>query len=104
MARRIGITRAALLFYALLPLRLGLRPLPETRRAFYWASKIKPWSMAEIFIVGVAVALVKIGGMASVSLGPAFWELTIIAVIVALETASLSEKTIWRMLEHQATS
>ncbi len=100
----IPITRAVLLFYALLPLRLGLRPPPEARRAFFWAAKIKPWSMAEIFIVGVAVALVKIGGLATVSLGPAFWELTIIAVIVALETASLSEKTIWRMLEHQATS
>ena len=100
----IPITRAALLAYALLPLRLGLRLLPEARRAFLWACRIRPWSMAEIFIVGVAVALVKIGGMATVSLGPAFWELTIIALIVALETASLSEKTIWRMLEHQAKS
>lgn len=100
----IPIARATLLAYALLPLRLGLRLLPEARRAFLWASRLRPWSMAEIFIVGVAVALVKIGGMATVSLGPAFWELTIIALIVALETASLSEKTIWRMLEYQARS
>ena len=100
----IPIARAALLAYALLPLRLGLRLLPEARRAFLWANRLRPWSMAEIFIVGVAVALVKIGGMASVTLGPAFWELTIIAIIVAFETASLSEKTVWRMLEYQAKS
>jgi paraquat-inducible protein A len=60
--------------------------------------------MAEVFIVGVAVALVKIGGMATVSLGPAFWELSIIVLIVALEIGSLSEKTVWRMLEHHRTS
>jgi paraquat-inducible protein A len=62
------------------------------------------WSMAEVFIIGVVVALVKIGGMATVSFGPAFWELSIIAVIVALEAASLSEQTIWRMLEQHQTS
>jgi hypothetical protein len=42
--------------------------------------------------------------MATVSFGPAFWELSIIAVIVALEAASLSEQTIWRMLEQHQTS
>ena len=100
----IPITRAALLTYALLPMRLGLRLLPAARRMFYWSGLLRPWSMAEVFIVGVVVALVKIGGMATVALGPAFWELSIIALIVALESASLSEKTVWRMLEHHPTS
>ena len=95
----IPITRAVLIAYALLPLRLGLRLLPGTREAFYWSGRLRPWSMAEVFIVGVVVALVKIGGMATVSFGPAFWELSIIALVVALEAASLSEKTVWRMLE-----
>ena len=48
--------------------------------------------------------LVKIGGMATVSLGPAFWELTLIVLIVALESTSLCEKTIWRMLETRSRS
>ncbi len=100
----IPMTRAVLLTYALLPMRLGFRPLPETRQVFYWACQLRPWSMAEVFIVGVVVALVKIGSMATVSLGPAFWELSIIALIVALEIASLSEKTVWRLLEHRTTS
>jgi paraquat-inducible protein A len=95
----IPIARAVLIFYALLPLRLGLRLLPSARRAFYWSSRLRPWSMAEVFIVGVVVALVKIGGMATVAFGPAFWQLSIIALVVALEAASLSEKTVWRMLE-----
>jgi paraquat-inducible protein A len=100
----IPIVRALLLAYALLPMRLGLPLLPGAQRAFYWSGRLRPWSMAEVFIVGVAVALVKIGGMATVSLGPAFWELSIIVLIVALEIGSLSEKTVWRMLEHHRTS
>jgi paraquat-inducible protein A len=100
----IPISRAVLVAYALLPMRLGLRLLPWARRAFYWSGRLRPWSMAEVFIIGVVVALVKIGGMATVSFGPAFWELSIIAVIVALEAASLSEQTIWRMLEQHQTS
>ena len=100
----IPIARASLLAYALLPMRLGLALLPGAKRAFYWSGRLRPWSMAEVFIVGVAVALVKIGGMATVSFGPAFWELSIIALVVALEAASLSEKTVWRMLEQHRTS
>jgi paraquat-inducible protein A len=52
----------------------------------------------------VVVALVKIGGMASVVLGPAFWELTLIVAVVALEASSLCEKTVWRTLETAARS
>lgn len=100
----IPIARASLLAYAVLPMRLGLPLLPAAKRAFYWSGRLRPWSMAEVFIVGVAVALVKIGGMATVSLGPAFWELSIIVLIVALEIGSLSEKTVWRMLEQYRTS
>ncbi len=95
----IPIARAVLITYALLPLRLGLQLLPRARGAFYWSERLRPWSMAEVFIVGVVVALVKIGGMATVTFGPAFWQLSIIALVVALEAASLSEKTVWRMLE-----
>jgi paraquat-inducible protein A len=95
----IPVLRAALLYYALLPLRLDLRALPYAQRAFRLASELRPWSMAEVFIIGVIVALVKIGGMADVMLGPAFWELTLIVGVVALEASSLCEKTIWRILE-----
>ncbi len=100
----LPVVRAAALGWALLPLRLGRPALPGAKRAFRLASELKPWSMAEVFIIGVVVALVKIGGMATVGLGPAFWELTLIVLIVALESTSLCEKTVWRMLETRSRS
>lgn len=100
----LPLTRAFALTYALLPVRLGHRPRKGAKKAFRIASHLKPWSMAEVFTVGVVVALVKIGGLAKVGLGPAFWELIFIVLIVALEMASLSEKTIWRMIDQKSRS
>jgi paraquat-inducible protein A len=95
----VPVTRAGALAYALVPLRLGRRLLPGTRAAFHLATELRPWSMAEVFIVGVVVALIKIGGMATVVLGTGFWEMTLIVVIVILEGSSMCEKTIWRMID-----
>jgi len=95
----VPLLRAAALVYAIAPLRLGRPLLPGARHAFHFASELRPWSMADIFIVGVAVALVKIGGMATVTFGPAFWMLVLVILIVILESTSLCEKTLWRTLE-----
>jgi paraquat-inducible protein A len=100
----IPVFRAVLLVYALLPIRLGRKILPDGRQAFHFACALRPWSMAEVFIIGVIVALVKLGSVASVTLGPAFWELTIIVLIVIIEAAGLNEKTVWRTIEQHSTS
>ncbi len=95
----IPLIRALALTYVILPLRLGRPPAPGATGAFRLAGALKPWSMAEIFIIGVVVALVKVAGMASVTLGPAFWALAFIVLLVVLEGASLCEWSIWRTLE-----
>ena len=63
------------------------------------AAHLKPWAMAEVFLIGVVVALVKIGGMATVDLGPAFWAMAGLVVLVVYEGASLCEWSIWQTLE-----
>ncbi len=100
----LPVARATLLLYTLLPLRLALPAFPLAKRAFRLASELRPWCMAEVFIIGVAVALVKIGAMATVSFGPAFWELTLILVIVIAESGNSGDKTLWRMLEKRIPS
>lgn len=59
--------------------------------------------MAEVFLIGVVVALVKIGGMATINLGPAFWALAGLVVLVVYEGASLSEWSIWQKLDQART-
>lgn len=95
----IPLIRAGALAYVILPLRLGRAPAPGAKAAFRLAGRLKPWAMAEIFIIGVAVALVKVAGMASVTLGPAFWALALLVLLVIFEGASLCEWSIWRTLE-----
>jgi paraquat-inducible protein A len=95
----IPTLRAVALAYVILPLRLGRSPAPGAADALRLASQLKPWSMAEIFIIGVIVALVKVAGMASVTLGPAFWALLFIVALVVIESASLCEWSLWRTLD-----
>ena len=95
----IPLLRATALAYVLLPLILHRPPPPRAERIFRLARELKPWAMAEIFVVGVVVALVKIGGMASIGLGPAFWALVALVALVIYEGASLSEWTVWRAIE-----
>ncbi len=100
----IPLIRASALAYTLLPLRLGRVPPRGAARAFRLAARLKPWAMAEIFILGVVVALVKVGGMASITLGPAFWAMAGLVLLVVYEGASLCERTIWLMLERARPS
>lgn len=95
----IPLIRALALAYVILPLRLGNPPAPGANSAFRLAARLKPWSMAEIFIIGVVVALVKVAGMASITLGPAFWALAFLVLLVVVEGTSLCEWSIWRTLE-----
>lgn len=95
----IPLVRALALAYVILPLRLARRPAPGAAAAFRLADRLKPWSMAEIFIIGVVVALVKVAGMASITLGPAFWALAFLVLLVVVEGTSLCNWSVWRTLE-----
>ena len=94
----IPLTRAAALLYVLVPIRLGAAPPAGARAAFRLAVELRPWSMVEIFIIGVVVALVKVAGLASVSLGAAFWIFVCLAGVAFYEDAALCRRSVWRML------
>lgn len=100
----IPILRASALGYTILPLRLGRRPAPGAARAFRLAARLRPWAMAEVFIIGVVVALVKVAGMASITLGPAFWAMTFLVLLVIFEGTSLDEWSVWQALDRNRPS
>lgn len=43
------------------------------KHVYFWVKLLLPWSMAEIFLVGTLVSLIKISSMADVSTGLSFW-------------------------------
>ena len=63
-----------------------------------WRTGCRPWSMAEIFVIGVAVALVKVSGLASVTLGPAFWSFVLLGVVALMEDAVLCRRSVWDLI------
>lgn len=94
----LPITRLGLLCYVTLPLVLGRRAWPGARWSLRLNSRLRPWAMAEIFMVGVAVAMVKVADLAHLEFGPAFWAFAAVAVLVAFKDALTCERTLWRMI------
>ncbi|MEM1360285.1 MAG: paraquat-inducible protein A [Pseudomonadota bacterium] len=94
----LPVLRLCALIYAVGPLLVGKPALSSAAPAFRLASQLKPWSMAEIFMIGVSVALVKMAGIATIGFGPAFWAFGMLVVLVAAMDASMCERTIWRLL------
>lgn len=93
------VVRASLIVYTLWPLSRGRAPYPHAARAFRLSEEMRPWSMAEIFVIGTTVALVKIAGLANVHLGPAFWAFCVMIVVVALSDRFTSGATVWEAIE-----
>lgn len=99
----LPLLRFGLLTYVFAPMAIGTRPAPHAAPAFRLAEAIKPWAMAEVFIVGVAVALVKLAGLAKVSIGPAFWAFVGLLIIVILSDTVMCRLTVWQTLERRKT-
>jgi len=99
----LPLLRLAAIIYAVFPLATGTPPTRGAQRAFGLAEELRPWSMAEIFIVGVAVALVKVAGLATITFGPAFWAFTILVVLTAFQDTLICRYSIWRALDTSRT-
>lgn len=101
MAMIVGlpVLRAFLLVYTLSPLAQGQAPYRHAALAFRWSELLRPWSMAEIFVIGTAVALVKVAGLASVHLGPAFWAFCALILVNLASRGFMCQTTIWDAIE-----
>lgn len=100
----LPVTRFLALLYVLGPMAFGWHPARHAHAAFHIAEALRPWAMAEVFIVGVAVALVKVAGLAHVSLGPAFWALIALVIVTVLKDNFMSRVTVWKTLEARRPS
>ena len=58
-----------------------------------------PWSMVEVFAIGVIVSLVKIIHLAHVEIGLAFWAYVTFGFCFTATMASIDRLTLWRAIE-----
>jgi paraquat-inducible protein A len=60
---------------------------------------LSPWSMVEVFVIGVLVSLVKIAAMATVVLGISFWAYVGFAICLTASLSSLDRLQMWHEIE-----
>ena len=95
----IPVARFLAIVYTLWPLVRRRPPFAHARPVFRLAETLRPWAMAEIFIVGVTVALVKVAGLATISVGPAFWAFVGLVIVTVIHDNFMCRHTVWKSLE-----
>ncbi len=74
---------------------LGGRPLPASRSAARALAHLQPWMMADVFLIGTLVSLIKIVGLAQIALGPAFWAFGAFALLLLATNQSVDRDWLW---------
>ncbi|WP_233233899.1 paraquat-inducible protein A [Bordetella sp. LUAb4] len=83
------------MLYLLLPLKFNL-VAPRRHLAYRTLQLARPWSMTEVLIVGVLVALVKLVHIASVVPGIGLWALGAAMISLAAMAAAFDPRSVWR--------
>jgi len=106
----VGITTLLLpaaelgiMLYLLLPLRRNLIPpgMPLFMRIL---QHIRPWSMVEVFMLGILVSLVKLTSSSTIIPGVALWSFGGLTFMLAAMASSFNSRDIWAYLEITVTT
>jgi paraquat-inducible protein A len=92
------LARVLCMLFVLIGLHLK-RPPAELRTIFAWVEHLRPWSMVEIYLLGLFVAYVRLSGMSTVDLGPAIYALGALMVIMVLADYTLDEQAVWEAMD-----
>ena len=84
----------ASLVYVLWPIKRGYH-LPAARSAFRLALILRPWSMTEIFLLGILVSVFKLAKMATIIPGTALFAFLALVFVLASVSACLDPHTVW---------
>ncbi len=76
------------------------RPPRHLRRVFALAEKLRPWSMIEVFVLGVFVAYVKLGDLVTIGLRTGVWALLALTFVLVWVDSALDREKVWERLDH----
>ncbi|MDA8412653.1 MAG: paraquat-inducible protein A [Desulfobacteraceae bacterium] len=86
------------MIYLLLPLKFN--HIPAGLSQFLRMMRIvEPWSMVEVFMLGVLVSLVKLSNSFKVIPGVALWSFGCLTLLLAAAAATFSARDVWARLE-----
>jgi paraquat-inducible protein A len=88
------------MLYVLIGLRLP-RPPRHIRTVFAWVEHVRPWSMIEVYMLGVFVAYVKLNDVASIQVGVALYALGALILTMILADSMLDAQFVWEEMERR---
>jgi paraquat-inducible protein A len=74
-------------------------PPRHLRRIFAWAEKLRPWSMIEVFVLGVFVAYVKLGDLVTIGLRTGVYALLALTIVLVWLDSALDREAVWERLD-----
>jgi paraquat-inducible protein A len=80
------------------------RPPPHLRRVFTIAEQLRPWSMIEVFVLGVFVAYVKLGDLVDIGLDAGVYALLALMIVLVWADTALDREEVWDRLTRRGTS
>jgi paraquat-inducible protein A len=86
------------MLYVLLPLRFN-RLAPKAMTIFRWVRSLQPWSMTEVFMMGILVSVVKLAKMAKIVPGIALFSFLALIFVLAAQVAALDPHVVWERWE-----
>jgi paraquat-inducible protein A len=99
----VPLLKIVVLSFLLLSLRGQSRWRPETRTRLYRLTvTIGRWSMLDIFVVTLMVAVVSMGALATIEPGPAVMAFALVVVATMLASHCFDPRLLWDETEHDS--
>ncbi len=86
------------LIYLCAPLLRG-RAAPGAVHVARLMHRTEPWNMSEVFLFGILVSLLKLGGMAELQFGTGFWAFVALMICMAAAASGIDRNELWDRLE-----
>lgn len=87
------------LIYLLFGLLMDRR-LPGAVPLCRWIYRARRWNMVEVFLLGALVSLLKLGKLATLTLGISFWAFVGLIICLTAALTSIDYRELWTRLEN----
>jgi paraquat-inducible protein A len=99
----VPLLKLLILIILLISVQLRSHWRPKDRTMLYRLTEmVGRWSMLDVYVVTILVALVKLGAVATIEAGPAAVYFAAVVVITMIAAESFDPRLIWDALEEDA--